>query len=175
MQFLREYARSLGEGRVGQMRAAWLDEESVVGRYSSLGWLDQFAERHGLNVNEAAAIVRDRIAERRKAVSKRRRGRRKSESPRPYHLEWAEAYGLQAQEMTEEYEQRRELELLEEGERPPTKMDIAAAVAFHDEAAHPDRWPNYSPSDPAYEHQAAMRVWNAVKPLLIAETRISAA
>ena len=175
-RFVKEWVRN-GDGR----RRLWLEDPSMyVAHMKATGKLSALAASKGLTDDEAEAILRDRAEKRGVRLRRHRRGRRPAAGPAPHHLEWAELYALLERELREEYEERHELGLLSEGEKPPSNYDIALAVAETDFAQSPERWAGYasSPSDPqalapTLAPSARDRVWKAVKPLLFAQKEIS--
>jgi hypothetical protein len=129
-------------------------------------------------VDDARAVIRDRVTRRRKSFPAPR-GRPKGAGRADYHDAWLEMFLLKEVELWRDYEQSRDLGLLVEGDPAPRKMDIALAVAENDFSLHPERWNGYPPSpadqtalDPALARSAARRVWQAVKPLLNAVREI---
>jgi DNA-binding CsgD family transcriptional regulator len=161
-----------------RIRKLWLDPDFVVTVYEARGLTERFAKTKGLSVEDARAVIRDRVTRRRKSFPAPR-GRPKGAGRADYHDAWLEMFLLKEVELWRDYEQSRDLGLLVEGDPSPRKMDIALAVAENDFSLHPERWNGYPSSpadrtalDPALARSAARRVWQAVKPLLNAVREI---
>jgi hypothetical protein len=80
-------------------------------------------------LEEARTLWVRRDHERRKPLRQRRRGRKRSQGPPAHHIVWADLAREKRDELQHEYEERKALDLLAEGDRPPTKADVFEAVA----------------------------------------------
>jgi hypothetical protein len=173
--FKRRYARSVSEGdRSGTARRAWLDEDAVVGRFKSLGWLQEHARRHRLSEDQAELLVRAKVRERRARILRHARGRKPSTGPAAHHVEWAREFAATKAEF------ERDFELGARG-KPPTDWEVALDVAERDWRARPVLWKGYSadPDDPtrlarAFRENAANRILRATKALQKDRTENSA-
>jgi DNA-binding XRE family transcriptional regulator len=173
--FKRAYARSVRSvDKTGRSRQAWLDADSVVERYKSLGWLKARAEKHGLSDDQAALLVRAEVQERRRLILRHARGRKPSLGPASHHLEWAVEFAATEAEFERDFE-------LGVRRRLPTNWEIALDVAERDWEARPERWKGYASDprdpcrlDPALRRRAADRLLKAVKPLQAAQKKITA-
>jgi hypothetical protein len=74
------------------------------------------------------------------------------------HAEWAERFRELYAELCAGYELYHV-----NGDRPPSKIEVAQDIAIEDFAEHPERW-DYDPRNEPVK--AARRVWGAVKPLV---------
>ena len=145
----------------------WLDEDVAIKHYRRRGFVDELAQRKSLSVEEAEAILRARIRQRRNRLMNRRRGPRRSGGPPSYHLEWAQRFVELKEELDEQY-----VAYHVPGDPPPTSWEVAKLVAMEDYEQHPERW-TYDPKQ--FPREAARKVWEAIKPLLNAVTRNKAA
>ena len=167
-----------GWRRGASQRSWWLDPDNVVGVREAKGLISREARELGLSEDDVRAVHRDRAVRRRQKFPAPR-GRPKATGPPGYHLEWAEKFLIKKAELEADYKDAAELGLLEEGERAPTNSDAAEAVAEEDFRLHRERWPNYAASrsdphalDPKFAVSARRRIWEAVKPLLRADSEI---
>jgi hypothetical protein len=161
-----------------RMRHQWLDPEFVLAVYDARELTERMAERSGLSLEDARAVIRDRVT-RRKKLFPPPSGRPKGTGPAQHHLEWLEMYLTKQAELERDHDELRDLDLLREGDRPPSKLDVALAVAEDDFSLHRERWQGYSPSrgdphslDPKLADSAARRIYGAIKPLLITVKKI---
>lgn len=185
--FEREQVRSLkqrwahqGASPHGRGRLL-LDPLQAVARYEAMGWLQKLMDRKGLSRDEAVDIVRGKITRRRKVIVPHNAGRKPRTASPTHHLEWLDAFLLKRIELLDEYNERNELGLLARGEKQPSNWIVAEAVAEDDFTHHRERWADeYSAPrhgdelDPRKARAAGQRVWNAIKPLLDAQTEIPA-
>ena len=134
-------------------------------RYYDKRWLMHVAERHGIAYALAAAErVRQRADERLRRLRRRRSGRPTSHAVAAHHLDWAEHF-LEIRENCE----RRHCD----DEPMPSERRMCLEVALEDFTRHPDRWLLYDPT--MMRGEAAARVRNAIKPLLIAGKKTTGA
>jgi hypothetical protein len=78
-----------------------------------------------------AAEAKRRTEERNRLHQRIRVGTGRSKAPGPpaHHYEWQALFVGKQDELVDEYQMKERLDLLVEGERPPTELDIALAVA----------------------------------------------
>lgn len=178
-RFEREWVRA--EGRLGMLRAPWLDPDYVVCRWEAAGWLARYAAEKGLSLAEATAIVRNRVEHRRRNLVRHRSGRKRSDSPPACHLRWLERFPTASEELRLQHTEELELGL---PTAAPTQWQVALAVAEADWREFPEDWPRASypaaRDDPealasTMARAAANRVQTAVKRLQNAHTEKTAA
>jgi len=139
---LERFQRTWIAGAAGKqlaLRRNWLDGDFVVRVYEGRGILERRARDHGLTVDQMKAVIRHDAEEKRRLFA-RQRGRPKGSGRAAYHAEWAVRFSFEKDALVRDFEERESLELLEEGERPPTDSDAYLAVAEADFAEHPERW-----------------------------------
>jgi transcriptional regulator with XRE-family HTH domain len=156
--FERRWALHLRDGRPSRSGLSWLDEDTVVNWHRSRGLLEKLAEKRGLSLVEAEALVRDRTRRRRAQLMNRRRGRRGGAEKPPHHFEWANDF----EQTKAEFERDCELGLRD---TPPSDYEIARDVARRDIGRHADRWRGYDANHAKSLKDAASRILNAVKAL----------
>lgn len=169
----RDWARTLDEDG---LRNYWLDPGKYVEQMKRQGYVARFAERHGVTEEAAEATYRDRAERRHHQVYIRRRGR----PPANHYAEWIEQFSRAREALAREYQERVELGLLDDAERPPAKWHAALAVAERSYAQNPELWAGYPSAatdphalHPDFARSAAQRVLEAVKEPAKPAKRIS--